>query len=152
MKVKEIMKHPVFTVRQDDTIKTCGELMEEHNINGAPVVDNDRVVGFITRHDIFKAILPRYPDLYEDEKLLMSFEYIEERIHKVKKVKVRELMGSPAVTIDHETPLCKAGSILILRKIKQVPVMGNDQLVGIVTLSDICGNLMERAEPQGKAA
>ncbi|MBW1676347.1 MAG: CBS domain-containing protein [Deltaproteobacteria bacterium] len=145
MKVKEIMKSPVITVNKNATIKECGDLLEKHGINGAPVVDDNRVVGLITKADIFKSILPRYPEIFKDERHLMDFEYMEERIRKVTKIEVSELMGSPAMTLDQETPIVKAGSIMVLRKIKQMPVMKDDKLVGIITLTDVFRNLMEKA-------
>jgi CBS domain-containing protein len=145
MKVKEIMKHPVITVNKEATIKECGTLLEDHDINGAPVMEGERVVGVITRTDIFKSILPRYSDLYEDEKFLMDFEYIEGQIHKVNQIKVHTLMGTPAITLDQDTPICKAGSLMIWRRIKQIPVLSHNKLVGIITLTDICKNLMQRA-------
>ena len=145
MKVKEIMKSPVITVGKDATLKECGDLLEKHGINGAPVVDDDHVVGLITRADIFRSILPRYPEIFKDERHLADFEYMEERIKKVTKIEVSELMGSPAMTLDQETPIVKAGSIMTLRKIKQMPVMKDDKLVGIITLTDVFRNLMEKA-------
>jgi len=145
MKVKEIMKSPVITVNKDATIKECGDVLEKHGINGAPVVDDDHVVGLITRADIFRSILPRYPEIFKDERHLMDFEYMEERIKKVTKIEVSELMGSPAMTLDQETAIVKAGSIMTLRKIKQMPVMKDDKLVGIITLTDVFRNLMEKA-------
>jgi len=143
MKLKEIMKHPVTTVKSEATLKECGDLLQEHNINGAPVVDNDHVVGVITRADIFRSILPRYPEIYKDERQLMDLEYIEARIDKVSKLKVSEVMVSPAMTLDEETSVLKAGSILTLRRIKQMPVMEADKLVGIITLKDIFRHIME---------
>ena len=143
MKLKEIMKGPVITVKKNATIKECGDLLQKHNINGAPVVDNSRVVGVITRADIFRSILPRYPEIYKDEQQLMDLEYIEARIDKVSKLKVSEVMVSPAMTLDEETSVLKAGSILTLRRIKQMPVMEADKLVGIITLKDIFRHIME---------
>ncbi len=144
MKVKEIMHRKVVTVSREMTLKECSDLLEAHGINGVPVIEDARLVGVITSDDIFKAILPRYPEIFEDEKYLMDFEYIEERIHKVTQMKVADLMSSPAVSVDEETPICKAGSIMILRRIKQVPIVRGEQLVGILTLRDICKTLMDR--------
>ena len=145
MRVKEIMKSPVITVNKDATVKECGDLLEKHGINGAPVVDGEHVVGLITRTDIFKSVLPRYPEIFKDESHLIDFHYIEERIKKVTKIEVSELMGSPAMILDQETPVVKAGSIMVLRKIKQMPVMKDDKIVGIVALEDIVKYLMEMA-------
>lgn len=145
MKVEEIMKKPVFTISKDASIKECGDLLEKHDINGMPVMDNDRVVGVITRADIFKSILPRYPDIYKEERYLTDFEYVEERIHKIRELKVKDLMSSPPMALDQDTPIVRAGSIMILRGIKQMPVVNNDKLVGIITLTDICRNFLARA-------
>ena len=145
MKLQEIMKTPVITVNKDATMKECGELLEKHVINGAPVVDDGRVVGVITRADVFKSILPRYPEIFKDERQLTTLDCIKERISKVTKIKVSEVMGSPAMTLDPEISVCKAGSILILRKIKQMPVVKDDQLVGIITLTDIFRFVMKMA-------
>ena len=145
MRVKEIMKGPVITVNKDTTVKECGDLLQKHAINGAPVVDGEHVVGLITRADIFRSILPRYPEIFKDERHLVDFEYMEERIKKVTRIEVSELMGSPAMTLDQETPIVKAGSIMILRKIKQMPVVKDDKLVGIISLEDVFRYLMEKA-------
>ena len=145
MRVKKIMKGPVITVNKDATIKECGDLLQKHGINGAPVVDDEHVVGLITRADIFRSVHPRYPEIFKDETHLVDFEYIEKRIKKVTRIEVSELMGSPAMTLDQETPIVKAGSIMILRKIKQMPVVKDDKLVGIVTLENVFSYLMEKA-------
>jgi len=121
MKVKEIMKSPVITVNKDATVKECGDLLEKHDINGAPVVDDDHVVGLITKADIFRSILPRYPEIFKDERHLIDFDYIEERIKKVTQIEISALMGSPAMTLDQETPVVKAGSIMVLRNSLRPP-------------------------------
>lgn len=144
MKVREIMNRSVITTSKDTTIKVCGDLMEKHDINGMPIIEGDKVVGVITRADIFKAILPRYPEIYDDNEYYMNFEHIEERINKIQELKVKELMSFPPVTIDPEVSIIRAGSIMVLRRIKQVPVTDNDKLVGIITLTDICRNLLAR--------
>ena len=139
------MKYPVITVHRETTLKECGDLLQEHNINGAPVTDDDDVVGVITRADIFRSILPRYPEIYKDERHLTDLGYLEGRINKVTQMKVSEIMASPAMTLDQETSVLKAGSILTLRRIKQMPVMEEDKLVGIITLKDIFRHIVDMA-------
>jgi CBS domain-containing protein len=146
MKVAEIMKKTVFTISKDASIKECGDLLEKHNVNGMPVLDGDKVVGIITRADIFKTILPKYSDIYINEGYLIDFEYIEERIHKIKELKVKDIMAPTPLTLSQDTPLVKAGSLMILRGIKQMPVVENGKLVGIITLTDICRNFLKRVQ------
>lgn len=146
MRVKEIMTKSVFTITKDASVKECADLLEKHDVNGMPVMENDRVVGLITKADIFKSILPRYPEIFENEGYLMNFERIEERVNKASKSKIKDLMSTPPVSLNQNTSLVKAGSIMILKGIKQIPIVDNDKLVGIVTLSDICRALLARAE------
>ena len=146
MKVVEIMQKDVFTITKDASIKECGDLLEKHDVNGMPVMDGDQLVGIITRADIFKAILPKYSDIYINERYLIDFECIEERIHKIKELKVMHIMAPNPLTLDQDTPLVKAGSLMILRGIKQVPIVENGKLLGIITLTDICRNFLKRVE------
>lgn len=58
LEVRDIMTKDVITVRQDETIKTAAELMNDHKIGGLPVVDeHDHLVGIITESDIFRILI-----------------------------------------------------------------------------------------------
>jgi CBS domain-containing protein len=110
MKVSEIMTKTVHTINPDRTLKICAETMNKHKANGLIVMDNGKVVGVITKADIFKAILPRYPDIIEDERHMTDLEYIEERAHKLYEMKVSEIMGTPPITVNSDMPIVRAGS------------------------------------------
>ncbi len=143
--VGEIMSRNVITVRENASLRDTGEVLEKYDINGAPVVDaNGKVVGIITRADIFRSMLPGYLDLYEEEPYLMDSECVdyvdlifEARISKMGEIKVKEVMGSPPINVGANTPVVKAGSLMLRRKVKQLPVLKGVKLVGIVTLTDI---------------
>lgn len=58
IKVRDLMKTPVYTVRPDDTVEEAAALLLEQKISGLPVLDeNNRLVGIITRSDIFRVLL-----------------------------------------------------------------------------------------------
>jgi acetoin utilization protein AcuB len=58
IKVRDLMKEPVFTAKPDDTVEEAAALLLEKKISGLPVIDeNDRLVGIITRSDIFRVLL-----------------------------------------------------------------------------------------------
>jgi CBS domain-containing protein len=59
-------------------------------------------------------------------------------------MKVEDLMGTPPITVSSDIPIIKAGSTMILRRVKQLPVVDKEKLVGIVTLTDIINNLMKK--------
>ncbi len=144
MKIIEIMSKEVHTIGPAQTLKECAEVMNKHHANGLVVMEDGKPIGVITKADIFKAILPRYPDIIEDERHMTDLEYIEERAHKLYEVKVREIMGTPPITVSSDMPIIRAGSQMILRRVKQVPVVDKDRLVGIITLTDIINHLLNK--------
>jgi acetoin utilization protein AcuB len=143
MKIGEIMTKEVHTIGPSQTLKECAEILNKHRANGLVVTEDGKAIGVITKTDIFKAILPRYPDIIEDERHMTDLEYIEERAHKLYEMKVSEIMGSPPITVSSDMPIVKAGSLMVLRRVKQVPVVDKDRLVGIITLTDIINHLLE---------
>ncbi|MEW6417676.1 MAG: CBS domain-containing protein [Nitrospirota bacterium] len=144
MKVSQIMTKEVHIIEPTQTLKECAEVMNKKRANGLVVVDDGKVVGVITKADIFKAILPRYPDIVEDERHMTDLEYIEERAHKLYEVKVKEIMGTPPITVSSDAPVVRAGSQMILRRVKQLPVLDKNKLAGIITLTDIITYLLKK--------
>ena len=58
IKVRDLMKTPVYTAKPDDTVEEAAAILLEKKISGLPVVDeNNRLVGIITRSDIFRVLL-----------------------------------------------------------------------------------------------
>jgi acetoin utilization protein AcuB len=57
IKVKNIMTKDPITMRQDFTIEEAANLLRKKRISGAPVVNGqDRLVGIITKEDLFKVL------------------------------------------------------------------------------------------------
>lgn len=144
MKVAQIMTTEVHTISPDKTLKECMMELNKHHINGLVVVDATRAIGIITKADLFKALLPTYADIMEDECNIAHFDYIEERAQRFFDIKVRDFIGMPLMTIESSMPVVKAGSFMVLRRVKQVPVVDNGRLVGIITLTDILNAIGER--------
>jgi len=149
MKISEIMSRKVYTTTPEATLKDSLDLLVKERLNGLVVVEGGEVVGVVTKADIFRAVLPTQADLSEDELLMKDLEYVEERIFSCLGARVGKIMGTPVVTIAGNLPIIKAGSIMILRGIKQVPVVDNGALVGIVTLSDILSAFRKKTEGFG---
>ena len=149
MKISEIMSRNVYTTTPEATLKESLDLLVKERLNGLVVVEEGKVVGVVTKADIFRAILPTQCDICEDELLMKDPEYVEERIFKFLGTTVDKIMGTPPVTTPGNVPIVKAGSIMVLRRIKQIPVVDDGALVGIVTLSDILSALRKKSEGFG---
>ncbi|MGB9936875.1 MAG: CBS domain-containing protein [Methanobacterium sp.] len=57
--VGEIMTKKVYSVKKDVSISDAAKLMEKYDINRLPVLDNDKLVGIITRGDIIGALVKK---------------------------------------------------------------------------------------------
>ncbi|HDH09619.1 MAG TPA: CBS domain-containing protein [Chloroflexi bacterium] len=138
MKAKDIMYTKVITVKQTATLRELNEVFQRYKITAVPVVDDEnRVVGMVTEGDLIRAILPSYLELHEDSLYLHNFEYLEERVHHVENMQVKEIMTPSVISVTEDTPILKVGSIFLLKRIERIPVMRGDNLVGIISRSDI---------------
>ncbi len=102
----------VITVNPDNTVDELLRLMEEHNIKGFPVVENeDRLVGIVTWRDVRLA----------DSSL-----------------KVKDVMTESVVTGSDETSLEEAMKILHEHRIEKLPIIDENRRVkGLITMKDI---------------
>jgi CBS domain-containing protein len=56
IKVEEIMTKDVYTISSEASVEEASEHMVRHRINRLPVLENDRVVGIVTRGDIIEGL------------------------------------------------------------------------------------------------
>lgn len=54
------MSKKIITVSPETSILTAGAIMITNHIHRLPVVENEKLVGIITRKDIYKSILKQY--------------------------------------------------------------------------------------------
>lgn len=55
--VRDIMTSKVVTVRLDDSVDRCMQIVTEHRIRHLPVMEDDRVIGVISIGDLVKAVI-----------------------------------------------------------------------------------------------
>jgi CBS domain-containing protein len=57
-RVREVMTSPAFVIRPSATLEFAAQVMRDNEINRLPVVEDDRLVGVITRNDLVRALVP----------------------------------------------------------------------------------------------
>ena len=138
MKLEEIMVRSIKTVRTDDTVKDVVVIICTNHISGVPVVDDEgKVAGVISEKDIIKAMYPDYTEFHDDPVRSRNFEETEERYEALMVRKVEDLMSRNVLSITPDAPILKAASLMILKKIRRLPVIDQGKLVGIVSQGDI---------------
>ena len=128
----------VITLRPDASYAEAAALFASRGISGAPVVDAlGEVVGMVSEKDLFRILYPWYRSFYEHPEMYLDFESREHKADDVADRRVASFMSHPVVTVDHQTPILKAGAIMIARHIHHLPVVSEGQLLGMVDRTNI---------------
>ncbi len=114
--VKDSMVTNVITVEPSVTVSQAAKTMINKDIGGLVVLKDEKPVGIITEKDFTKIIAE------------------EEDPHKLK---IKEVMTKPLITISPQAGLVDAAKLMTSSHVRKLPVLENDKLVGIITAEDI---------------
>jgi CBS domain-containing protein len=110
MQAKDIMTRDIITVSPTMPVRTLAMTLIKNQISGAPVAGkNGKIVGVVSEADIV-----------------------------AKKGKdVKSIMSKQIISVAEETAVEEIARLMTAQKIKRVPVMRGDKVVGIVSRADI---------------
>lgn len=133
------MTAPVVTVRPETTLKDIAAFMVMHHISGVPVVTSDgELVGIVTEADLLqRESSPGRPDGTLFEKVIGQFGGAREKRRRLEGVVASDVMSTPVITVEEQTPIRDVAAQMVRRKINRVPVMRRGRLVGIVSRNDV---------------
>lgn len=126
MLIKERMSKPVITITPDTSVQEALRIMRENKIRRLPVVEGKKLVGIVTERDL----------LYASPSPATTLS-IQEMHYMLSRLKVREIMKYPVITVDENAPLEEAARLMADNKIGGLPVTRDGELVGIITESDL---------------
>lgn len=141
------MTTDVLTFSPEDRVQDAYAALLERNIDGAPVVDGDRVVGMLTTDDLLvqetKLHYPTVVSLFGAYlELPSSHRKFEEELRKAVGASVRDVMSSPATTCSPDDTLERAATLMHEQEVSRLPVTEGGRLVGIVARGDILRAVM----------
>lgn len=129
MKVFEIMEDEVLFVYNTTKLSEAIETMMKRRVNGLPVVDpSQKVVGIVTEGDI----------IARTEMFDRDFDPNE-----LGDIKVTELMTKNPIVINPEAEIDHALAIFAATNIKQIPVVKEGLLIGILSRKDIIMGMLK---------
>jgi CBS domain-containing protein len=138
VKIKDIMLKNTTSVIPDCSLGEVIEIMAIQRINGITVVDNQqKVIGFISQHDIVKELLPNYLGIINSNSFITEFIQLSKKLKEYASHTVEEFMKNNVITINEDDNEVLAADLLIRNKIHHLPVVRNGYLVGIVTMRDL---------------
>jgi CBS domain-containing protein len=147
VRAHQVMTRQVITVATGAPIVEAANTMLQNHISGLPVVDETgKLVGIISQGDfIRRAEIGTQRKRGRWLKLLLgpgkvASDFVHERGRKV-----GEIMTPDPCTVTEDAPLEHVVSLMEQNNVKRLPVMRGDQLVGIVTRSNLLQAVAELA-------
>ena len=127
MLIGEFMTKEPITVTTDTGVYEALDLMRKNRIRRLPVLDRKgKLVGIVSEKDL----------LYASPSPATSLSIYELR-YLLSKLKVSQVMSSPVITVRENGTLEEASRIMVDNKVGGLPVTRGDQVVGIITETDI---------------
>jgi len=115
-KIREIMSKHVVTIDEGKSAIEAARLMTEKGIGSLMVTKEGKTIGIITERDLVVRVLAKGVD--------------------PRTTKVEEVMTKPIITSTPDTPIADVVKLMSRYKIRRVPIVENETLVGIVTAYD----------------
>lgn len=120
MLTKDLMNKNVITINKKDSIENAINLMEKNDIGMVIIInDNKDILGVLTDRDILIRTFKRNLPFTES---------------------VDSIMTTPAITIDGEKTIEHAVSVMADFQIKRLVVTLNNELAGVISISNIVLN------------
>lgn len=117
MQIKDVMTKDVASVKPEDSVERAAQLMDEYNIGSIPVCSSEKIIGIITDRDIACRSVAKGEN--------------------TKTQTVRDVMTSNPVVINSNADVHDAVRIMGERQIRRIPIVDNNNLVGMVSLGDL---------------
>lgn len=118
MKIRNIMTNPAIVANEHISVENAAKIMREHNIGSVPIVSDDGdIIGIVTDRDIVIRAIARGIS--------------------PKKHKVSEIMTGHVTVVSPDTAIYKAAKIMADDKIRRLPVVEDNAVVGFVALGDV---------------
>lgn len=138
MIVKDIMDSDFLTVTENMDIETLAKTFIENKKDYALVVDSDgNLTGVVTETDLIfqekNLHIPTVFTFFDSMIFLESVAKFNDEIKKISATRVGEIMSKNIITINGETSIKDAATLMLEKDIHHLPVLDNNKPTGVVT-------------------
>ena len=117
MNVGHVMNRAVVAIDSDASVKDAASKMAQHQIGCLIVTEKGRPVGILTETDMLSRVLALAKN--------------------AESTKVKTVMSEPLICGSPDMDFIEATKLMVNRAIKKLPITQGEQLVGIVTITDV---------------
>lgn len=130
----EVMSANPLTVAPTDSLEAVADLFHRHLVKSLPVVGaQGELLGLLLRSDLFDW-------LWEGHRRSRWRQLLQPRTPAAS---VRKLMRAPEICVQEATPLGELLATLAQHTVAFIPVLRGDQLVGLITRTDVIRALLQ---------
>jgi CBS domain-containing protein len=123
--VRDIMQEKIVTLSVTDRLSTVEDIMTLGRVRHIPVVRLGRLVGVVSERDLLRASLSSLAHRSDERRAFLEG------------VDIAQVMSAPPVTVGPDASVEEAACVMADRKIGCLPVVDGDELVGLVTETDL---------------
>ena len=121
--IKELLDGSVLSLNSTVPAYEAAKLMENSKAGAIVVLENQVPVGLVTNRDLtVKIIAHSYPS----------------------DTPIRRIMSTPLIFINPKTEINTAAELMTSKKIRKLPIISNDKVIGIIIASDITLKIPDR--------
>tara|TARA_R110000764_G_scaffold213522_2_gene299887 strand:+ start:89 stop:520 length:432 start_codon:yes stop_codon:yes gene_type:complete len=132
--VSSIMTTSVISLNAKDTLETAESLFKENNIRHIPVLEGSKVIGMLSYNDLLRI---SFADAIGDDE-----QDVDTVVYNM--FTIEQVMTKNLVTVTSTTTIKEVAEILSKREFHALPVVDNNNLVGIITTTDLINFLLEQ--------
>jgi len=121
----------IISVSPDQRVGEVVKLLAERRIGAVPVITDGRVEGIFSERDVIYRLAQEGPAALDR--------------------RISEVMTSPALTVERDTPIMSALALMTQRRIRHLPVVEDGAVVGLVSIGDLVKLRIDRIEADAEA-
>jgi CBS domain-containing protein len=123
--VRDVMEEKVVTISVGDRLSTVEDIMTLGGVRHMPVVRAGRLVGVVSERDLLRASLSSLDPRRQERRAFLEA------------IDISQVMSAPPVIVDSDARVEEAARIMADSKIGCLPVMRGEELVGLLTETDL---------------
>ncbi|HRN98174.1 MAG TPA: CBS domain-containing protein [Flavobacterium sp.] len=132
--VTEIMSKTLVTLNLTNDLTLAETLFKQHKIRHIPVVSGKKIIGMLSYTDLLRI---SFADAVEDDA-----ESVDTIVYDM--FSIEQVMTRKVTVISPDTTIREAAEILAANEYHSLPVCKDDELVGIITTTDIIRYFLEQ--------
>jgi CBS domain-containing protein len=144
VRVEDFMTRRVVTITPDTTLLAAAKLMLEHRVGGLPVLDaSARIIGIFSESDLLRE---EGEDGSPWLQMMVGPDGEPAALPRLDTRKVGDIMTRQPITIAPDTSIAQACRLMHEHRLRRLPVVEGDKLVGMIARADLVRAVAVSAE------